>query len=77
MSCFYCKGEMKRQFVAHTVDLGKCVVVVRNVPAEICEHCGSTWYDGIVTQKLEMIVKMIEATAITEVAVVNYADKVA
>lgn len=77
MNCALCRGEMESRLVTFTQDLGKCVVVVRNVPAQVCTECGNIWYSGTVVKHLEAIVDIFAATAITEVAVVNYAEQVA
>lgn len=61
----------------HTVDLGNCIVIVKSVPAMACTQCGEILYSGTVTRQLEKIVDAITATAITEIAIVNYSERVA
>ena len=68
---------MENQQVTHTVDLGNCIVIVKNVPARVCVQCGEVWYSGTVAKQLEKIVDAVTATAITEVAIVSYSEKVA
>ena len=77
MNCFLCKGDMETKLVTHMVDLGNCIVIVRNVPAMTCTQCGEVWLDGLVVKQLEQIIDSVTAAAITEIAVVNYTDKVA
>ena len=77
MNCFLCKGDMENKTVTHTVDLGSCIVIIRSVPAMVCTQCGEVWYSGTVTQHIERIVDAVTAAALTEVAVVNYSEKVA
>ena len=77
MTCFLCKGDMENRQVTHTVDLGNCIVIVKNVPAKVCSQCGEVWYSGTVAKQLERIVNVVTNTAITEIAVVSYSDKVA
>lgn len=77
MNCFLCKGTMENGLVTHTVDLGNCIIIIKGVPAMVCSQCGEIWYTGTVTKQLEKLVDTIKATAITEIAVVNYTDKVA
>lgn len=60
----------------HVVDLGKCIVIVKNVPCMKCGQCGEVVYIGTVVKALEKIVTALEAT-LTEIAVVNYSDNVA
>lgn len=77
MRCGICKGDMEEKLVTHTEDLGKSVVVIRNVPALVCDECGNVWYSGDVVRQIEAIVDAIAATPYTEVAVVNYDSEVA
>ena len=76
MNCFFCKGDQTEGTTTHTADFGKCVIVVRNVPCRKCEQCGETVYTGTVVKQLEKIVDSLK-NSLTEIAVVNYSDKVA
>jgi len=67
---------MTESTTTHVVDLGARLIIVRNVPCLKCEQCGEIAYIGTVAKQLEGIVEMLQ-TAMTEIAVVNYADKVA
>ncbi|GHV32496.1 hypothetical protein FACS18949_03590 [Clostridia bacterium] len=75
MNCFYCKGDMESRVVSHPVDLGDCVVVVKNVPALVCRQCGEVCYTGTVSKQLETIVNAV--SDLTEVAIVRYDSVVA
>lgn len=56
-SCPLCRGGVKRPDVTtYTVELGYGVVVIRNVPALVCDQCGSDWIEDDVAEKLETIV---------------------
>jgi YgiT-type zinc finger domain len=76
MTCFFCKGSMKESTTTHVVTLDNCIVIVKNVPCIECEQCGESVYSDLVATKLEAIVKAC-AAALTEIAVINYSDKVA
>jgi YgiT-type zinc finger domain-containing protein len=39
--------------VTFTADLGTGVVVVRNVPATVCDQCGAEWIDDATAADLE------------------------
>ena len=41
--CPLCKGTKKPGKATFTVETGEGVVVVRNVPAKICDLCGEEW----------------------------------
>jgi len=54
--CPICTGQQTLSSTTFTVDLGFGVVVVRHVPAQICEHCGAEWFDDATAEQLENIV---------------------
>lgn len=76
MKCFFCKGQMENSTTTHMIELGRCIVIVRNVPCMKCTQCGEVSLTGVVVKRLEEIGVMLE-NALTEIAVVNYADNVA
>lgn len=53
-SCSY--GEMLKTTTTHTVDIDGNIIVVKNVPCNECNHCGSVFYDDKTASKLEKIV---------------------
>ena len=71
-----CKGTLEDKLTTFMVDLGNCIVIVKNVPSQVCTQCGEVSYSDDVTKRLEAIVSSMRA-AITEIAVVNYPDRVA
>lgn len=54
--CPMCGGEKAPGRTTYSVDLGTGVVVVRNVPAEICKQCGEEWIGPETARRLEEIV---------------------
>ena len=77
MKCFYCKGETTETTTKFIVDLGQCVVIVKNVPARVCRQCGETSYSNEVAQQLEKIVEAVKRGIMSEVAIVEYSMDVA
>ena len=77
MRCFFCKGEMERTTTKFILDLGYCVVIVKNVPAMVCKQCGEKTFDSDTMERLEQIVDMVKQSLVQEVAIVEYSDKVA
>jgi len=77
MTCFMCKGKLDDQNTSFMVDLGNCIVIVKNVPSQVCGQCGEVSYGNDVARQLEKIAGAVKAAALTEVAVVNYPEKVA
>ena len=77
MSCFMCKGTLHEGFSTFTTDMGSSIVVVKNVPSDVCEQCGEVSYNSEVAKSLEQIVQNIIGSARAEIAVVNYSKKAA
>ena len=77
MTCFMCKGKTQNSFSTFTADIGNCIVIVKNVPSQICDQCGEVSYSDDVARRLEQIVTSIRNAALTEIAVVTYTDRAA
>ncbi len=71
LTCFLCKGKIENQLTTFMVDLGNCIVIVRNVPSQVCTQCGETSYTDEVAEQLEHIVNSVR-NSMTEITVVNY-----
>ena len=76
MTCFFCRGDIKDSVTNHVVNTNKSVIIVKNVPCTECSQCGEIFYDDVVMSHLETIVNDMRE-AVTEIAVISYADKVA
>ena len=77
MSCFMCKGMIKEGFSTFTVDIDGCIIIIKNVPSNVCCQCSEASYSDKVAKRLEEIVHDIMASYSTEVAVVSYSNKAA
>ncbi len=53
--CPTCGGKVNAGTTTFTVDLTTGVIVVRNVPAWVCNQCGEDWIEDEVSAKLEVI----------------------
>jgi YgiT-type zinc finger domain-containing protein len=51
--CPICGGNISEAVTIFSAELGTGVVVVRNVPASICEQCGEEWIDNKTAMHLE------------------------
>jgi YgiT-type zinc finger domain-containing protein len=57
MKCALCRtGETKPGTTTETYEIGGAVIVVRGVPAEVCQQCGETYTNEDTTRQLEKIV---------------------
>lgn len=77
MSCFFCKGQTRVSTTKFIVALGSCVVIVMNVPAQVCQQCGEASFDNETANQLEKIVNTIKRSMMSEVAIVEYSQAVA
>jgi YgiT-type zinc finger domain-containing protein len=53
MECVICKnGTTKKGFATVTLEKGGSVIVIKDVPAQICENCGHYYLDEAITVRL-------------------------
>ncbi len=71
MACFVCKGQLVDKLTNFLADLGDCIVVIKNVPSQVCIQCGEISYNNETARKLEEIINSIRHSP-TEIAVINY-----
>lgn len=71
MTCFVCKGEFISSTTTFMVDLGNCIIIVKNVPCSQCSQCGEISYSNEVAKRLEEIVDTLKNT-VTEIAITDY-----
>ena len=73
MTCVLCKhGTTHRGTVTVTLERGKTVVVVRDVPADVCENCGEYYLDSSVAQEVYQRAEAAVARN-AEVEILHYA----
>lgn len=59
--CPICGGTKMTAKTTFSVDKGDTLIVVRDVPATVCEQCGEEWIDDETSAKLERIVDEAQA----------------
>jgi YgiT-type zinc finger domain-containing protein len=53
MKCVVCKlGETREGFTTVTLERNGAALVVRKVPAQVCDNCGEAYVSADVTRKL-------------------------
>ncbi len=55
--CPLCGGQKMLGETTFTADLESCLIVVRKVPAKVCEQCGESWLEQKTAKKLEELVQ--------------------
>lgn len=76
MNCFMCKGNLIEKKVNYVVDLDDTIIIIKGVPAKVCEQCGEQYYNDDTAENIEKIVNKLKQLA-AEVTIVNYQEKVA
>lgn len=76
MKCFMCKGDMINKNTNYILDLEGSIIIIKNVPSLVCNQCGEVFYENEVMKRIEKIIDIFK-NALTEIAIVNYDDKVA
>lgn len=74
MTCFLCKGTLENKKTTYMVDIGNHIIIIKNVPSQVCRQCGDTTYTSEVAERLEAIVSSLRRT-LTEIAVVDYESR--
>ncbi len=53
MQCIFCRtGETEPGTTTITLDRSKSIVVIREVPADVCRQCGEAYLSAEVAQKV-------------------------
>ncbi len=53
MRCVICKhGETKLGLVTVTLERDECIVVMKKVPAEVCDNCGEYYLSDAITEEV-------------------------
>jgi YgiT-type zinc finger domain-containing protein len=76
MNCALCQANLVKGRVSHIVDLGGRIIIVKNVPASVCEQCGEYYVDTATASALESIVEEARKNK-AEVLIVKYNELVA
>ena len=69
MTCISCKGDLINKNTNFIADLGDCIIIVKDVPSQVCSQCGEVSYSHEVAKRLEEIVGQMK-NIMTEVAIV-------
>ena len=53
--CALCGGDLVPGHITTTTELGDCVLVVRDVPATVCDQCGEEWLTHAMVTELHRL----------------------
>ncbi len=73
MKCVFCKhGKTKPGLTTITLDRDNCIVVLKGVPADICENCGEYYLSETTTESILEYAEVV-ADRGTEVEIMRFA----
>ena len=76
MNCFMCKGNIENKNTTFMVELDNSIIIIKNVPSQVCKQCGEVTYTDEVAKQIQKLVNSVK-NSITEITVINYTEKVA
>ena len=73
MNCVICRqGQTNEGFTTVTLDRGNTTVVIKEVPAEICENCGEYYLSEEVTERVQNLAEQAFKNGV-DIEVLRYA----
>ena len=76
MKCIECGHDTIDKNRTYVANLENCVIIIKNVPAMVCEHCNEVYYSDEVFGQIEKIVYKLE-NIINDIAVIDYTNSAA
>lgn len=75
--CAVCSlgGHLNDERITETDDTGAVIVVIRNVPAQVCDRCGTITVTDGVAEVLGQIADMHQGSAVSGSVVVDYEER--
>ena len=71
--CPLCGWRLKKGVATIPFVLDKGIVLIKGVPAEICQNCREPYTTGKVTDRIASLLSQMRALA-TEVSIINYSE---
>ena len=66
--CYFCKGKIEEKRVRVDFRWGDELVVIEDVPAEVCQQCGEKYFSPEVYKAMENLAKT-KAKAVKQIAI--------
>lgn len=73
MNCLFCKSELTTEYTNYIADLGKCIIVIRNVPTQVCPQCGEKSYSFNVSVRIQHLIDQVK-NLVSGIAEISYND---
>jgi len=76
--CFFCKGKLEKGRTDYVEKHNNHVILVRDVPCELCEQCGETYFNTAVMRGIEILFRKLQLVpSEISLTVVDYIKAVA
>jgi len=66
--CYFCKGQIQNQLVTVDYRWGERLIIIRNVPAEVCIQCNERYFDAEASRQMEHLI-LGEKKSVASIAV--------
>lgn len=54
-TCYFCKGKIVKKKIEHLHRWGSRIILLQDVPAEVCEQCGEVYFSPEVLEMMDQI----------------------
>jgi YgiT-type zinc finger domain-containing protein len=54
--CYFCKGKVEKQLTVVDYRWGNDLIIIKDVPTQVCMQCGEKYFDAEVSRQMEHIV---------------------
>ena len=76
--CYFCKGKVIKKQVTIDYRWGEDLVVIKDVPAGVCQQCGEKYLESGVYKELECLAKSkSRVTGTMKVDILNFDSSIA
>jgi HTH-type transcriptional regulator / antitoxin MqsA len=77
-SCVFCGGQVESKAVTFSYQQDEHVILVKNVPAEVCSRCGEKTYSPEITDELlKFAMNRFKPLKMIEVPLFDFCNKAA
>ena len=73
MRCLLCKSAMENKCTNYIADLGNRIIVIHNVPTQVCSQCGEKSYSFDVSVRIQQLINQVK-DIISGIAELSYSE---
>jgi YgiT-type zinc finger domain-containing protein len=56
-TCFCCNGKLRQDKTDFIVNMGNEIVIIKNVPALICDICGERYFSAEISRRIDKVME--------------------